>query len=67
MLSFLTPQDQYDRTIKPDTGFWLELEGGHTIWLVSKDGARKESITTANAITVFTENGALEELFEDLQ
>ena len=69
MLSFLTPRDQYDTMI--DNG---ELESdGSTIWLIkpvtnariasiSEAGRRHESITTANAIGLWLQEGKIEEI-----
>lgn len=61
-LSFLTPQDQYDRTIKPEDDITIGWDGEHTIFTVNSVGERKESITVAYAITVYLERGSIKEI-----
>jgi hypothetical protein len=58
MLSFLTPRDQYDATIHPDDGDYTLESDGKTIWVLIKD-ERHESITTANAIDIWLEQGKI--------
>lgn len=66
MLSFLTPQDQYDTIISPENDAVLESDN-HTIWIITKTGARKESTTRANAIDLWLENGSVTEILEEKQ
>ena len=63
MLSFLTPQDQYDTIISPENDAVLESDN-HTIWIITKTGAREESITTANAIEIWLAEGKITEILE---
>lgn len=61
MLGFLTPQDQVDVLLDPkDREFWLESDG-HTIWGMNSE-QRQESITMANAIDIWLEQGKIEEV-----
>ena len=62
ILGFLTPQEQYDIFIDPETGVTLE-SNGHTIWVL-KDDKRQESITTANAIDLYIERGDIREILD---
>lgn len=56
MLTFLTERDSYDLILGKDT----VLEANHeTIYLVEHDGRRRESITTANAIGLWIEQGQI--------
>lgn len=61
MLTFLTPQDSYDVMFSP-----VDLEpvtlrcDGHTIWVVNCFHGEHESITTANAIDLWLEQGKIE-------
>ena len=57
ILGFLTPRDQQDLIIEPENETILESDG-QTIWLI-KNGKRRESITTANAIKYWLKQGAI--------
>jgi len=60
ILSFLSPQDQHDIIIEPENETILESDG-HTIWII-KNGKRHESITTANAIEYYLNDGTITEI-----
>ena len=60
VLSFTTPQDQYDTWIRPEDNITLEANE-HTIWTI-KDRVCHESITTANAIDHWLADGLIEEI-----
>lgn len=61
VLSFLTPQDQYDTYIDAEVGYGLESDGV-TIWLTTGRRTRRiQSITTANAIDLWLKNGSIME------
>lgn len=60
MLSFLTPQDQYDTIVAPEDNVVLESDG-HTIWIIKND-KRRESITMAIAIEHWLSKGAIAEI-----
>ena len=59
MLSYLTARDQVDATFHPDDGdYTLECDGS-TIW-ASLGEKRLETITMANAIDIWLEQGKIE-------
>lgn len=61
MVSFLTARNQIDEMLHPDDGdFWLESDG-HTIWALNSSN-RLETITMANAINIWLEQGKIEEV-----
>ena len=62
MLGFLTPQDQYDAFFDPGpNSVTLEREpDGDTIFIVTRSGERRETITQAHAIEVWLEDGKIE-------
>ena len=63
MLTMLTPQDSYDASFHPaDNDYILECNGS-TIWVWS-DYIKWETITTANAIDIWLEQGKIEEIEE---
>jgi hypothetical protein len=61
LLGFILEREQQDILLSPVEGNHLELIGG-TVWYVTKDGERYESITTANVIDVALERGDIEEI-----
>lgn len=62
MLSFTTPQDQYDALYGPGFNTVLECDG-ETIWLCNGE-TRVETITSANAIDAWVNEGCIEEIKE---
>ena len=60
VLGFSRPQDQFDVLIYPEDNTTLESDG-HTIWLII-DNERHESITTANAIENWLNEGKILEI-----
>jgi len=62
VLGFILEREQQDVLLSPVEGNHLELIGG-TVWYVTKDGERHESITTANVIDVALERGDIEEIW----
>lgn len=58
MLSFLTARDQVDGLFHPDDADYLLKSDGKTIWVFSK-GEWRESITMANAIDIWLEQGKI--------
>jgi tRNA A-37 threonylcarbamoyl transferase component Bud32 len=61
VLGFIFEREQQDVLISPEDGKYLELIGG-TVWYVTKDGQRHESITTANIIDVALGRGDIKEI-----
>ena len=61
VLGFIFERDQQDVLISPHDGNYLELIGG-TIWYVTKDRQRYESMTTTNIIDVALKRGDIEEI-----
>ncbi len=59
-MGFNAPQDQYDAIIGPEDDIVLESDG-QTIWVV-KNEQHHESITTANAIEHWLDNGTIVEI-----
>ena len=49
VLSFIFDNEQGDYLIGPKKGEYLERDG-NTVWLITPEGERHESITTANVI-----------------
>jgi hypothetical protein len=60
MLSFLTHNDSYDTIITGDNGS-LEFDGADIIF-VNKDGNKKVSVTTNNAIDLWLAQGKIQEV-----
>lgn len=60
MLSFLTHNDSYDTILTRDDGS-LEFDGADIIF-VSKEGIKKVSVTTNNAIELWIKQGRIQEI-----
>jgi len=60
MLSFLTHNDSYDIILTGDDGS-LEFDGADIIF-VSKEGIKKVSVTTNNAIELWLAQGKIQEI-----
>ncbi len=60
MLGFLGLREQHDEIIGPDDDVIIECDE-HTIWAI-KGERRTESITAANAMIIWIENGSIQEL-----
>jgi hypothetical protein len=58
MLSFILDNEQRDLLFSDGT---LEREG-HTVWYITSEGERYESITTANIIEVGLKRKSIEEI-----
>lgn len=58
ILSFTTPQDQYESIIHPKESAYLECDGS-TIWYCYND-EKRETITMANAIQSWLCDGKVE-------
>jgi hypothetical protein len=62
VLSFIIDDEQHDLLISPGpTDKYLEATDT-TVWYITSDGKRHESITTANVINTGLEKGSLEEI-----
>jgi hypothetical protein len=59
LLTFLTPQDS--QSFMYGEGTIIEANE-HTIWLIGKDGSRKESIEMISALHFWLDSGAIEEI-----
>ncbi len=57
MLTFLTPQDSFDATIKPGDGVLFIKDGD--ICIRFTDGIIKRSITSNNALRIWEEDGKI--------
>ena len=61
VLSFIIDDEQRDLFLKPVENEYLEATDT-TVWLVTPDGKRYESITTANIIDVALERNDIKEV-----
>lgn len=62
VLSFIIDDEQHDLLISPGpTDKYLEATDT-TVWYITSDGEKHESITTANIIETGLQKGSLEEI-----
>ena len=61
MLSFIFEGEQHDVIVGAKEGGTLE-RNGNTVWYVTPDGERYESITTANVIEVALKRNDIDEI-----
>ncbi len=64
LLSFHDGREQSDAYITPEATDHLEVNED-TIYVISKNGMRLESITTVNVVDAFTRSGHIEEITAD--
>ena len=63
LLGFMDPKDQYESYFLPSHVSHLETENS-TIYVITTSGNRLESITTANIIDYWLDDGTIEEFDE---